>query len=142
MKVIGRHLTKELRFGSDGGYWPPEVLDLLGLTKEDKYQSVSIFSNDQIKKPNLQRPVAQNGYIPSHGLILAKSNFKNQDHNEVKNQLLPAEIMLQVCYELAGNKKDDLHWIVRSNIVNEGTKSIIDGAYQKLGKSDKQMVKG
>ncbi|BCR85809.1 uncharacterized protein ACHE_21267S [Aspergillus chevalieri] len=137
----GRHATKELQFGSDNGYWPPAVLDLLGLTKEDKYQSVSIFSNDQIKKHNLQRPVAQNGYIPSHGLILAKSNFKNQDHNEVKNQLPPAEIMLQVWDELAGNKKDDLHWIVRSNIVNEGTKSIIDEAYQRLGKSDKQMVK-
>lgn len=85
--------------------------------------------------------MAQNGYIPSHGLILAKSNFKNQGHNEEQNRLPPAEIMLQVWNESAGNRRDDIHWVVRSNIANTGAKSIIDEAYQKLGKSDHQMVK-
>lgn len=87
-----------------------------------------------------QAPVGQNGYMPSHGIVFANSNFKAHDLNEEKDQLPASEPMLQVWDEVAGSKKDDLEWVVRSHVVNKGTQSVISEALKKLSSGEKQLT--
>lgn len=135
----GKYKRKEKAMSQE--YWPESVLKELGVEKTDKYISISVFSNKQLSaNMKVQKPVGQNGYIADKGIILAQSNFKNQDYNHANEQLPPAETMLQVWDEVAGNKKSDLNWIVRSHIVNEGTRGIINEAFTKLKKDDKDLL--
>ncbi|ODM20704.1 hypothetical protein SI65_03757 [Aspergillus cristatus] len=83
-----------------------------------------------------QRPVGQNGYMPSHSINFANSNYKQHDHNNANDRLPPAEIMLQVWDEMAGAKKDDLKWIVRSHAVNGETQGIIKESVKRCKENE------
>lgn len=146
-KPKGKYKTKDVKINS--AYYPKELLDLLGVKGTDTFTSKSIFSKNQKQTKNgkteelglaSQAPVGQNGYMPSHGIIFATSNFKAHDLNDEKDQLSASELMMQVWDEVAGSKKDDLKWVVRSHIVNEGTQSIISEALKKLSSGEKQLT--
>lgn len=122
-------------------FWPESVLKELGLEKTSKYTSFPVFSNKQASdNMRVQRPVVQNGYMADKGIILAQSNFKKNDHNPENEKLPPAETMLQAWDEVAGNKKSDLTWVVRSHIINDGTRDIINEAFTKLKKDEKDLL--
>lgn len=78
--------------------------------------------------------------MPNHGIILANSNFKEQDLNNMDVQIPASELMMQVWDDVAGSKKGDVKWVVRSHILNEGTQSIIKEALQKLNAGEKQLT--
>lgn len=134
----GKFPTKQQKV-TDTGYYPAVLLDLLKVTKTTLCTRMSILSKEG-ERPG-QGGVSQNCFIPDNGIILALSNFKENDYNPKDKKLRSGELMIQAWGELAGDKKTDLQWIVRSHIVNDDTKAIIRQASTKLGKKEKMLIR-
>ena len=133
-----RASEKQVKFSA--AYWPSSLLKLLGVTTTTKYQDKKIFSKTDSPTPRTQKAVSQCGFLPDQGIILAESNFKDQDFNPENEQLSTGQLMLQNWIQEAGTKSEDLKWIVRSHIVNVGTKDIIEEALAKINQGEKDLA--